>query len=160
MKLHLFAMAPTAVLSFGAASAALADGFVCSTKEQDLNVKIYHHVTPEHGTRSAAVMVVSNPDIASPNKTIAVFKDSSATLTSTTGQYVGKVDARFRDLSRGGELISGTKLGQLKQAIVEVDFSYLAPLLDGEETSATLTLVKRNGEELSRDLICTRYLKN
>jgi hypothetical protein len=136
-----------------------ADGFVC-TSESGIVLKVYNHTAPEKGTRSAALMVVSNSEVGAGNKTIAKFTDAKRTVASLKQTYVGKVDLRVSESNRKGELIGGTKLGQLDLIILSVDFSYAAPVAHGEALTATLTLQKRNGEELIEDVNCTRYLKN
>jgi hypothetical protein len=139
-------------------TSAFADGFVCQTVDGDLNVKVYNHTQAEYGTRTAAVMVVSDPTISHGRKTIAVFRN--ATLESDTLTFTAKVDMRFTESARGGELIAGTKLGQLKTIALDVDFTYGEPLADGETVDADLILTKRNGDVASVPVICERYLKN
>ncbi len=139
---------------------AQADGFVCNTVEQDLTVKIYNHTQPARGTRTGAVMVLSDPSIGDGNRTIARFQGVNGLLESSNLSYEAKVDLRFADSRRQGELILGTKLGQLATIRADLDFSFSAPALDGESLSGMLTLTKRNGSEIVRDLECVRYLKN
>lgn len=144
-------------------SIASADGFVCQTEDSDLrpvSVKIYNHVQPSQGTRVSSVMVVSDPQIQAGNKTVAVFTSENGTLQSSGAKYTGKVDLRFVESRSKGELIGGTKLGYLKNIVLDVDFSYALPIVDGEEAQGTLTLIKRNGEELTSAVNCVRYLKN
>lgn len=142
-----------------AATPAFADGFRCNTVFGDLNVKVYNHTQPEEGTRNVATMIISDPSVQYGRKTIAKFSDINNTLSSKSAVYEAKVDLRFVDSRRGGENIGGTKLAELKKIIVDVDFSYANPVEDEAELPGTLTLVKRDGEELSSDLDCVRYLK-
>lgn len=148
-----------ALLTVLSSTAAMADGFVCTT-ESGLNLKVYNHTDAGQGTRTASVLVISDSSIGGGNKTIARFTDVKGTLTSDSQVYSANVDLRFSDSKRKGELIGGTKLGQLDQIELAVDFSYANPLLNGEETSALLTLVKRNGQEIVENVSCIRYLKN
>ncbi len=138
---------------------AQADGFICTT-ESGLNVKIFNHTQPSMGTRTGAIMVVSDSSINAGNKTIATFKDLTGTLKSNSLIYTGKVDLRFNDSSRKGELIGGTKLGQLASIQMELGFSYLRPEKHGDFIRGSLDLNKRNGEVISERANCTRYLKN
>ncbi|GIL17748.1 MAG: hypothetical protein BroJett040_14990 [Oligoflexia bacterium] len=140
-------------------SMAFADGFVC-TSESGLNVKVFHHTQPEMGTRTAAIMVISDSQVGGGNKTIAKFTDVKGTLSSSHLTYVGNVDLRFADSRKKGELIGGTKLGQLDTIELDVNFSYMNPLENGELTEATLTLNKRNGDQIIEAAQCVRYLKN
>ncbi len=149
-----------AVLAIATFSAsAHADGFNCQTVGGDLNVKVYNHTNPEVGTRVAAVMVVSDPAVKFGRKTIARFTQVHGVLENRASKYEANVDLRFNDSSRKGELILGTKLGQLDAIIADIDFSYAAPVADGQLVSGKLVLVKRNGDRINADLSCARYLK-
>lgn len=138
---------------------AFADGFVCSVNEEALTIKVYNHTQPEEGTRNAAVMILSNQDVSFGRKTIATF-DSEGTLRNSGTVYVSKVDLRFSGSSRAGELIAGTKLGQLASIALLVDHNYSYPMEDGEETAGSVILTKRDGERIRLDAVCERYLKN
>lgn len=148
-----------ALLTVISSTVALADGFVC-TSESGLNLKVYNHTDAAQGTRTASVMVISDSNVGAGNKTIAKFTDVKGTLNSQSQVYTADVDLRFSDSNRKGELIGGTKLGQLAQIELAIDFSYSQPLNNGEETSAALTLTKRNGEKIVENVNCVRYLKN
>ncbi|MBI4924989.1 MAG: hypothetical protein HY843_03610 [Bdellovibrio sp.] len=139
---------------------AMADGFKCETRDGKLLVKVFNQVKPELGTRNAAVMVISDRDVHVGRKTIASFKDASGLLSSRGANYVAKVDLRFADSRRKGELIGGTKLGELDRILLGVDFNYSQPVEEGEIVSGVLTLEKRNGDSIELDMDCTRYLKN
>lgn len=147
------------LLTMISSTAAMADGFIC-TSQSGLNLKVYNHTSASQGTRTAAVLVISNSNVGAGNKVIAKFTDVKGTLTSKSQIYTANVDLRFSDSNRKGELIGGTKLGELDQIELAIDFSYSQPLANGEETSAVLTLVKRNDSELVENVNCIRYLKN
>ncbi len=142
-----------------AGTIAHADGFKCIT-ESGLNIQVYNHTQAASGTRNAAIMVVSDANVGRGNKTIASFSDVKNTLSSKSATYIANVDLRVSESNRKGELIGGTKLGYLSALVLEVNFSYVAPLAYGDKTSALLTLVKRDGQKLVEDVVCTRYLKN
>lgn len=139
---------------------AQADGFLCETVRGDLKVKVFNNTDAEEGTRVASTLIISDTTVSAGRKTIARFTDANGTLESEGARYVADVDLRFNDSGRAGELISGTKLGELDRIIVGVDFSYAAPVEAGEELSGHLVLVKRNGDRIRRALVCSRYLKN
>ncbi len=142
-------------------TAAMADGFECVTTAGDLNIKVYNHVDPYDGTRTGAIMVVSDPSVLAGNKTIATFDSGNGNLTSQEGAiYWANVDSRYSGAAHGGELIGGTRLSELKSIILDVDFSYAYPVADGTELDATLTYEKENGETWTVDAVCARYLKN
>ncbi len=145
----------------GANTMAYADGFRCESRDGKLSVKVFNHVMAEDGTRNGAVMVVSDNDVQLGRKTIARFTDTKSTLSNSGALYEAKVDLRVSGSSRKGELIGGTKLGELKTLVLEIDFKYNRPIEDGEVVDGVLTLNKRNGEVAADlDLDCTRYLKN
>jgi hypothetical protein len=138
--------------------AAFGDGFICHSMDMELGITVYNQVRRELGTRNAAVMILSDETVESPDKTIAVFRDS--TLSSKSLKYTAKVDMRFRESSRGGELIAGTKLAELRTVVLVVDFVYGKRLSAGDEVDAIAHLNKRDGEQISLDMVCSRYLKN
>lgn len=142
-----------------AANSAMADGFIC-TSASGLNVQIYNNTNPQLGTRTASTMVISDPALARGNQTIAKFTNLDETLSSKNLTYKAKVDLRYKNSSRKGELIAGTKLGQLDKILVTVGFSYANPVLHGQYIDGHMRLFKRNGQQLNEDLNCVRYLKN
>ena len=147
-------------LALASSSPAFSDGFVCSSAEENLVVKIYNKTDPEAGTRTGAIMVLSDSSVGVGNKTIAKFTDSEGNLGSRSSVYSANVDLRFNNSGRKGELIAGTKLGELKNIIVDLDFSYTRPLEAGEYVRGDMTLIKRDGDKILVYLDCARYLKN
>ena len=141
-------------------STAFADGFVCQSNDGVLTVKAFNHVHAEKGTRTSSVMIVSDNTIQYGNKTIAKFDSAEGLLDNSGAEYVANVDLRFNNTGRQGELIGGTKLGQLDSMILSVPFSYADPVEAGEEMDSTLLLVKRDGSKIAIDMTCARYLKN
>ncbi len=156
MKMFLVLTMSVSALS----TAALADGFECQAPTGDLNVKAYNSTHAGEGTRNAAVLILSNPQISSGRKTIARFTDVNGTLANSGASFEADVDLRYNDSARKGELIGGTKLGELDTITLDVAFSYGSPVEAGAELPGKLTLVKRNGDLIELDLVCTRYLKN
>lgn len=151
-------MIVSAMLLMG--SMARADGFECEAPDHGLNVKIYNQTNPNLGTRSGAVMLLSDESISFGNKTIARFSAEAGTLSSSELAYLAKVDLRFVDSNRRGENLLGTKLGQLKTIQANLRFSYAAPVKPGAIVRGSLVATKRNGEVIRAALVCTRYLKN
>jgi hypothetical protein len=138
---------------------ALADGFICESQEQSLRIKAFHQTQPELGTRNAAVLIVSDPSINAGRKTIATFHADNTLLSNSGAHYDASVDLRFKASRRKGELIGPTKLGELQNIKLDVAFTYVAPVADGQEMPGMVTLVKRSGDEIELDVTCTRYLK-
>ena len=95
------------IAGMATAAVAKADGFTCQGRSTGVNIKLFNHTDADAGTRSAAVLVLSNPAIQSPNKTIAKFTDANQTLAyKGYGKYEAKVDLRFNDSGRAGENIA------------------------------------------------------
>jgi len=147
------------VIALLAGSSAYADGFVCTNVDGDLKIKVFNHVQPEVGTRTGAIMIVSDPTISHGRKTIATFNDASL-LQNEGASYMSKVDLRFSNSNRSGESVGGSKLGNLKEIILDVDFLYGDNLQDGDITEGTAILVRRSGSTLYHDMECVRYLKD
>lgn len=141
-------------------SAAHADGFICENQEGNLRIKVFHHTQPELGTRNVAVMVVSDPTISSGRKTIATFDADKALLTSSSATYTASVDLRFATSNRKGENVGGTKLGELDQVILAVNYSFNEPVAAGTEVGGEAVLVRRgSASDIRIPMVCTRYLK-
>ncbi len=138
---------------------ASADGFVCQDQTGDLKVAVYNQTQPSLGTRNAAQMILSNPNYAHGNKTIATFSAESGLLDNKASDYAANVDLRFTNSSRKGELIGGTKLGYLDQIELSVAHNYAQPLAEGTEVLGVLTLLKRDGVTATVLMACSRYLK-
>lgn len=155
MKTLILATAAIVTMS----ASAMADGFRCESLENSIRIKAYNQTSPELGTRSPAILVVSNPDIAFGKKTIATFESTDYLLSAKGAYYTADVDLRYNASGRKGELIAGTKLGELKHVVLDVDFSYIEPVVDGTELSGMVTLIKRNGEKTYFEVSCVRYLK-
>ena len=152
MKLKLFGL-----IFLAASNQSFADGFTCSARDSELNVSVYNSLGP--ATRHAEVMVLSDPTVGYGRQTIARFFSNQGLLKNVGSQYTAKVDTLFPDTSRAGELIAGTKLGQLEQIKLIVDFNYSSPVADGEIVDGLLTLVKKDGSTLDLEMDCFRYLK-
>lgn len=140
-------------------SVASADGFVCVSHAQDLKVSVFNQTEPEAGTRNAAIMVLSDPRVSLGRKTIAKFSSESL-LSNQASTYTADVDLRFANSSRKGELIAGTKLGNIDTLTLDVDFTYAAPVPAGAELDAVLTIERRSGAPIHVQMECERYLKN
>ncbi len=138
---------------------AFADGFVCENVQEGIRVKVFNHTQAEEGTRNAAIMIVSDLTVQEGRKTIATFEDGDSLLTNDGAVYTSKVDLRFSTSSRKGELLLGTKLGEVKFMILDVEFSYGYPVENGAELAGELILKKRDGEVIRTDVACVRYLK-
>lgn len=142
-----------------ASSIAQADGFLCET-QSGLRLKVFNHVEPSRGTRAPAVMVVSESTAEIGKKTIAVFRDADAQLLIEEGSYLAKVDLRKSVSNRQGQLRRSSRLDNVDQIKLYVDFSYGKPVEHGTELTGTMTLINRDAGLMIEQAICTRYLKN
>ena len=144
-------------LTLLASSSVFADGFVCYSG--NLKVQVYNEVNASEGTRNAAAMIISDTTVQVGRKTIATFTSDDLQLGNEGADYTANVDSRFSGAERIGELIGGTKLGELKAIVLDIAFSFAAPVAEGTELAATLNLVKENGEIIPLGATCERYLK-
>jgi hypothetical protein len=145
-------------------SVAHADGFLCQAANTGIQIKIYNHTDAAAGTRTPAIMVVSDPSLAEGAQTIASFSDANRDLQyNGKGNYSANVDLRFSDSSNQSAIIGGTTLGQMKTLEVAINFSYnaMTTVLASVSTSIPGQMIYhlRSGEINQESLSCTRYLK-
>ena len=164
MKSVIVKSALAAIVSLAVITSAHADGFTCEGQNTGVQIKLYNNTQSDIGTRTPAIMIVSDPMIQYGNKTIAKFTGSNGTLDyQGYGKYVAKVDLRYNDSNLGGRNIGGTKLSQLATIVVKLNFAYnsasTANALDGD-VEGKISYNKRNGEILEEKVLCSRYLKN
>lgn len=139
-------------------SVAKADGFLCET-QTGLRLKVFNHVAPDVGTRVPAVMIVSDPTVKVGHRTAGVFRNADAgLLRDEMGTYLAKVD--LRDARAKGQAFIGSRLEDVEQIKLYVDFTYSRPVAHGEELTGVMTLIKRNQGLFVEQAVCTRYLKN
>lgn len=149
------------IIALGFSGAALADGFVCHEHNDGAYVvEVYNNTNPSRGTRSAAIMILSDNTIQYGRQTIAVLDGANGHLRNDSDRYVSRVDLRFKNSRRQGENLFGTKLGQVDTIVLDVAFSYGTPLKDGDELPGRVTIFKRDGQRIFADMNCYRYLKN
>lgn len=139
-------------------SIAKADGFLCET-QSGLRLKVFNHVAPEIGTRVPAVMIVSDSTAKVGTRTAGVFRNADAgLLRDETGTYLAKVD--LRDEKSKAESFIGSRLQDVEQIKLYVDFTYERPVAHGAELTGVMTLIKRGIGLVVEQAICQRYLKN
>ena len=149
-----------AIVGFVTSSCAFGDGFVCQARNGSLTVKAYDHTDASVGTRTGAVMVLSDPDAREGERTIARFRDASGTLSSSTSIFKAKVDLRFSDQKNKEALVAQKyELRELSAIVLAIDFSYNEPVPAGESVDGVITLHARDGDALHLDATCERYLK-
>jgi hypothetical protein len=142
------------------AAPAMADGFECENLSENVRIQVYNEVQPSRGTRSSAVMVISDPSVKPGRKTIAKFEAADGLLDKVDTAFVGKVDLRFSSSGRAGENLASTKLGEVDQVILDIDFHYSEPVEDEAALPGMLILKLRSGEYRQVPMACERYLKH
>ena len=140
-------------------SASFADGFVCEEKDGILKAKVYNHVQPKLGTRKGAVMVLSDPNKAEGQKTLAVFKGINKVLFNSGPTYISYVNPGVEESSQLSAEIADVRTEEIYSIVLDVDFDYNNPVAAGQKVLAELVLVKNNGDKVYLDLECRRYLK-
>lgn len=154
----------TMFIALALASVSKADGFICTTPDGDLNVKVFDHVHSYLGTRDAARMIVSNPQLEPDNRTIAVFSSEQGTLWSSTNRgeyltYTGHVDLRFDNIHKN-QFILSQPVSNLYAVRLRIYFNYKkSQMRDGAPVFGALDLVTRSGRHVYSETSCTRYLK-
>lgn len=136
---------------------AFADGFKCTSDEGTLEAQVYNHRNPHVGTRTGAVMILSDSSLEYGSRTIARF-EAPKSLTNHAAKYLAYVDQTVGSTNRAGEYIAGTRLGEVAKIVLDVDFSYTSPIADGDQVSALLSVFKHEGTLVEVGMTCTRYL--
>ena len=129
------------LMSLVASSVAMADGYRC--EGQGYRVKMYNNVSPELGTKNAAVLIVSSDD----EGTIAVLKpgtDLAVTNRGTAWAYEGLTHERGN--------------GQYAYTRLVVEKSPKGPGALSDSFDATLELNADNAKQVI-DLVCEKYRK-
>ncbi len=158
MKIALFTLISTLAL----ASTAKADGFVCTADASGAVIRVYNHVSASEGTRSPAILVVSDPSLAAGQQTLATFSSDRQNLQyGGNGLYTALL--QNADYVKTGTL-AGMRLRNLTSISLAVVFNYSTDsttLADSvAEIPATLRLQARDGTIVQEEATCTRYLKN
>lgn len=152
-------------LMFASASANAA-GFICDGTQYNTRYRIYNETNPNKGTRNVAKVIISDQSVSTKGrKTIAAFDGRSGNgLARQSGAtFTLNVDSRYKGVDRGGENIAGTKLKELKEIRIAVEFSYSydTPSTRGEKYPALIAYTKEgNKGEIYEAAVCTRYLKD
>lgn len=147
-------------LAMVSGAAAKADGFVCDNEEQQVRVKVYDHTQASEGTRTAAIMILSDLTVSDGSKTTAKFEAQDSLVSNKGAAYTANVDLRFNNSNLKGRNIGGTKLGMLDTITLDLNYSFNQPVENGAEVEGVLILSKRDGSDIRLNMTCTRYLKN
>lgn len=140
------------------ADVARADGFACTSVDQDTKIAVYFdEANKGNAGPRASRMVVTDPTVSVKRQLIAQFAAADGLLNNSGSVVIAYVDLNHPDSSRRGEHVGGTVLGALSSIVLDIDFTYEEPVEDGTELSAQVVYLKRNGEELTQDFDCVRY---
>ncbi len=134
---------------------AKADGFVCADQSKTYGIKLYDHVHANLGTRTPAVMVITNGSLDQGSKTLATFTAADGGLLLSGADYV----ANLNFSSAHTELFAGVQLNKIHRLILNVKHYFNVPLAEGQVVSAKLMVVE-TAKITYLDLSCQRYLKN
>ena len=134
-----------------------ADGFICESATENLQIEVYNHLDKNIGTRTVAVMVVADPSLPRGQQTVARFTHAKNRLTNTGADYSADMDATNEvEMSH---FIGSVRLRQIESVRLDVDFSYAQPVEAGEILAADFWVNQRNGQQSRFALNCFRYLK-
>jgi hypothetical protein len=144
-------------------SSALADGFVCVGQNTGLKVSVFNHTQASEGTRTPAILVISDPALARTNRTIASFSGGQTLKYEGYGSFMATVDLQAPGSSRGDLNIAGTTLAQLQTINLAVDFSYASGTARlarvTESIPAKIIYTKITGEVIDEKATCARHVK-
>ncbi len=161
--IRLVTIAAVAALGISITATAHADGFDCQARNTGLLIHVVNSPNPATGTRTPETMTLFNPLLKPGQQEIVRFSNQNRTLSYLgRGNYLGEVDRRFLDSGRQGENIAGTKLGQLKSILLDIEFSYAHSDIElansVKEVPAKIFYLKRTGEILEEAATCKRFL--
>lgn len=160
MKKFNFAILAGTSVILAIASQARADGFICGTDDRELQIQVYNKTNPAQGTRTASVMVLSDPTEEAGQQTLGRFTQINETLTNQGPVYTAFVQDAISNGHEVSEFAAGTRLKQVRTIHLSVNFNYANPVPDNAIVSGTLTFEKLNGSMTEKQITCNRYLKN
>lgn len=145
--------------AFAVPSLARAEGFTCTSVDQDTKINVYFEPGTGHNESGprASKMIISDPTVKPKNQFVAAFKAVDGLLNNSESVIVAYVDLSNPLSSRRGERVGGTTLGSLHSIILDIDYSYQEPVKFGTQLAGQVIFLKNNGEELTQDFDCIRY---
>jgi hypothetical protein len=155
LALALVTLAPTL---------AHADGFDCTGRDTGIEVKIYNNTDPSLGTRTPAILIVSDPSRDYGDRTIATFKNEQITYEGY-GTYFATTDTVDRRPTADAQVLENSRLGHLENILLKMNFSY-AEQLFSELTkkpasfSGSVFYQQTSGATRNESVRCTHYLKD
>jgi hypothetical protein len=132
-----------------------ADGYVCESDKGHLHMQMVNDANP-YDTEPTAKILFSEP--GHPEHVLTTLANVRGMMDNQAATYEADIGATLAKFADSGELIGNTYLEDLVKVIVEVDFSYGKPLVDGEYVPGSVSLTRRDGTTEQYDLDCERYL--
>lgn len=144
-------------------ASALADGFICHGDQSGIEMAIYNQVNPHLGTRNPAVLVISDPALATSNHTEARFSPELNNFRyEGHGNYVAEVHGNvflFDSTS-----VAGHAVNSLNEIRLKIVFSYdkdAIALVDSiDEIPGTIEYTDLNNQVSNESASCSRYRKH
>jgi hypothetical protein len=143
---------------------ALADGFDCTGRNSGIEVKIYNNTDPSMGTRTPAVLIVSDPSRDYGDRTIATFKNDQITAEGH-GTYFATTDTVDHRPTADAQVLQNSRLGHLENVLLKMNFSYAEEFLTDltkkpESFSGSVYYQETSGATRNESVRCTHYLKD
>lgn len=132
----------TSILLSLLATASFGSGFVCTQDDGDIRVKLFNHVHPELGTRTPAVLVIS---------------DENGMVLTRKGKQIQKKNR----LNTVQYIVDGGEAGDaypLEGAILQVRFKEGQETIEAGDTVPAQLILMGDGDKDVSQLSCERYL--
>ncbi len=137
-------------------TAAKADGFLCVDESNTYGIKLYDNVQAKLGTRTPAIMILTDGSQAAGSHTLATFSQAEGTLSYVQGSY--HATASFP--AAYTQTLNGVKMSQIKDLIFSINHNFNLPLQPGEKVLAQLVISDKSFKSTYLNFTCSRYLKN
>ncbi len=156
MNLSKILFASLSIAIFTASQAAKADGFICADQSGQFGIKLYDNVQPKLGTRSPAILIITDGSKEAGGKTLASFTPDQGDLHLAYGSY--HATANFP--SAYNQLLEGVKMSQIKELVFSVKHDFNRPLPANQKALAQLQIHDKSQNTTYVNFTCTRYLKD
>lgn len=143
-------------LAASAGTAPQSEGVTCLGLDGDVKFEILVDRTYPR-LPVALAMRISDPNVSAEREEIAFFDRADGLLVTDGLQFTGLVSDAHPLTSRRGERVGGTVLGALQKVSVELDIDFTESISPRKRHAATVTYIKKIGEELVQDLDCRRH---
>jgi hypothetical protein len=147
----------TFIISFVVSiSAAMADGFDCESKAENIKIRVENHRKASEGTRNVEFMTLENLDNV--NSKLRLDQNQGS-LRNRSTYYFAKIDLRFAQIRNSTLEVFSQALTDFETIYLNVDFSYGRPVSGGTKVRAEFSAIERDSKELLKfPLICERIV--